>query len=197
MSQQHSVTRSSRTAENNFVETSQVARKNVLVIGLAVGMFLMIIAFTIYKWVFMGLPQLTELFFEILMTVIIIERAQGRYTYEAGRKGLRFTKQGWIGARQYEVPYRDIMGIYRYKPKLIGVLRFRRTYRLHSALDGRDVWTLAYKGRGWRGKSENRRIYFKPSAALLAWLHEKLPHKVAVPEEQVVVQEIQAEEAKK
>lgn len=174
-----------------------MTRKNVLVIGLAVGLFLLIIAFTVYKWVFMGLPQLTELFFEILMTLVIIERAQGRYVYEAGRKGLRFTKQGWIGARQYEVAYRDIMGVYRYKPKLIGVLRFRRTYRLHSALDGRDVWTLAYKARGWRGKPENRRIYFKPSAAMLRLLQEKLPNKVAVPEERIVVQEIQAEEAKK
>lgn len=183
--------------KGRLIEKSQVTHRNVMIIAGALGLFALLTAFALYKWIVKGWPNLMEVFFDIFLALVIVERAQSRYVYEAGRKGMSFTKHSWLGRREYEVAYRDVMGVYLYKPKLFGILGFRRTYRLHSALDARDVWTVAYKARGWFGKEENRRIYFKPSPAMLSLLQDRMPKKVIVPEEQVVVNEIKREEENK
>jgi hypothetical protein len=67
----------------------------------------------------------------------------------------------------------------------MSIIKFRRTFRLHSALDGRPVWVIAYEAPGRRGKPENRRIFFKPSDVMLEMLHEKMPSKVKVTEEDI------------
>jgi hypothetical protein len=87
----------------------------------------------------------------------------------------------------YEVQYKEIVGIYNYKPQLISVIKFRRTYRMHSSLDGREVWTIAYTVLNKKGKTENVRIYFKPSEVMLQALREIMPSKVKVPENKVIL----------
>lgn len=169
------------------VEQSVVSKKGIMVMGLAILAFIAWASFTAYKWVVLNTPQISEAFFELLLIVIMYERAKPKYEYEAGKKILRITKFGLFGTEVYEVPYKDIFGIYLFKPQLVRAVKFRRTYRLNSALDGRQVWTIAYAVPGKKGKPENRRIYFKPSSAMLEFLQEKLPNKVMVTEEQVVV----------
>jgi len=92
-----------------------------------------------------------------------------------------------LGTKAYEVAYKDISGIYNYKTNLVHVIKFRRTFRLNSALDNRPVWVMAYTAPGNRGKMENRRIFFKASDELLNLLAEKMPNRVKVKEEQVVL----------
>lgn len=179
---------------DKHVETSQIHRKNVIVVGLAAALFLGMAGLTLYGWVKWHIINPFELFVELLFAFVLIERAGGKYTYELDKKVLRLTKDSILGSQRiFEVPYRDVIGIYRYKAKLIGVLKFRRTYRLQSALDSRPVWTLAYTAAGRRGKRENRRIYFKPSEAMLDALAERIPGKVKISEEEVVVKQIAKE----
>jgi hypothetical protein len=123
---------------------------------------------------------------EVLVLFVLLERMAAKYTYEMDKRVLKLSKHGLLGKITHEVPYRDIFGIYRYKPQLIGVIKFRRTYRFNSAIDGREVWTLAYTASGFRGKIENRRFYFKPGNEFLTALQEKMPGKVMVPEEEVI-----------
>jgi hypothetical protein len=106
---------------------------------------------------------------------------------------LRFTRTGLFGGvKVYEVPYRDIDGIFPYQPKLMSIIKTRRTFRLHSALAARPVWAIAYEATGRKGRRENRRIYFKPGEGMLAFLHTRLPDRVWATEEEVFARKVSA-----
>jgi hypothetical protein len=173
-----------------LIDTSVMSKKNAIVVGVAVTFFLGMAGLSVYGWVAWRIFNPFELFVEFLFAVVLIERAASRYQYKLGAKTLEITKTGLFGSsRIYTVAYKDVIGVYRYRAKLVGVIRFRRTYRLHSALDGRPVWTIAYSSAA-NGKKENCRIYFKPSETILVALEGVLPGKVKVSEEEVVSQNI-------
>lgn len=169
-----------------IVVQSAASRKNFIVMTIAVTVFAALVIFSLYKWFALNLLQPVELMAEAMVLFVLVERMSAKYTYEMDKKVFRLIKSGLLGRTTHEVPYRDIFGVYRYKPQLVGVIKFRRTYRFNSALDSRDVWTLAYTAQGYKGKKENRRFYIKPGNQLLAALQAKLPDKVMVPEEQVI-----------
>ncbi|WP_145098431.1 hypothetical protein [Sporomusa sp. KB1] len=170
---------------DKLVARSEVSKKNAIIMTISVAVLALLVIWSLYKWFVLTVIQPLELMAEALVLFVLIERTSAKYTYEMDKKVLRLTKCGLLGKRSHEVPYSDIFGVYRYKPQLMGVLKFRRTYRFHSALDGRDVWTLAYTAVGLRGIIENRRFYFKPGAKLLMALQE-LPGKIIMSEEQVI-----------
>jgi type IV secretory pathway TrbD component len=181
-----------------LTEHSELAKKNLVAIVMTSGALLMMMVFTLYSWIVLGFGNPLELFFEAMFLFVLVERAGGKYTYEVDKRVLRIVKRNfWGRITTYEVPYEDIMGVYFYKPQLIGVIKFRRTYRLHSALDRRNVWTIAFTVTDQAGKTENRRIYFKPSDVMLTALQEKLPGKVMVSEETVVINILKNEEKTK
>lgn len=171
-----------------FTEVSQIHKKNRIVIGVAVIAFALLFAFAIYKWVALGIRQPVEVFIHLMFIYVLIERAQAKYICELDKKQIRFTKKGLWGTKMHEVEYKDIRGIYRYKSSLINVIKFRRTFRMNSALDNRIVWSLAYQVPNHKGKLENRRIFFKASEEMLDLLAEKMPNRVKVKEEQVVLE---------
>ncbi|QDR80108.1 hypothetical protein [Sporomusa termitida] len=168
-----------------IVVESEARKKNVIVMVIAVAAFAALVIFTLYKWFALNVFQPLELMAGVLVLFVLVERMSAKYTYVMDKKVFRLIKRGLLGTVTHEVPYGNIFGVYRYKPQLIGVLKFRRTYRFNSALDGRDVWTLAYTVPGKKGKSQNRRFYFKPGDKLLAALQAKLPEKVMA-EEQII-----------
>lgn len=168
------------------VVQSEASKKNFIVMTIAITAFAALAIFSLYKWFVLNLFQPLEIMAASMILFVLVERMTAKYTYEMDKKVLRLTKRGLLGSISHEVPYRDIFGVYRYKPQLIGVLKFRRTYRFNSALDARDVWTLAYSVPDNKGKTQNRRFYFKPGDKLLAALQSKLPDKVMIPEEQVI-----------
>jgi len=170
---------------DKLVVRSEVSKKNAIIMTVSVAIFALLIIWSLYKWFVLAVVQPLELMAEALVSFVLIERMSAKYTYEVDKKVLRLTKRGLLGKRIHEVPYSDIVGVYRYKPQLMGVIKFRRTYRFHSALDGRDVWTLAYTAADLRGKIEHRRFYFKPGEKLLMALQE-LPGKIMISEEQVI-----------
>ena len=164
-----------------------------MVVGLASAVLLFIIAGAWYRWSRGGAVTPLEVGSILLILFVLIERAQGRYEYDADARRLLVTKSGLFGRKNFEVSYRQIIGIHEYKAKLIGYIKFRRTHRLHSALDGRAVWVIAYKVSP-SGKAEyNERIYFKPSEQMLEFLAAKLPGKVMVPETKVVTDALRDE----
>jgi hypothetical protein len=178
---------------NKIVEHSIISKKNVVVIIVALFVLLTIAAFPIYAWMKGINTPTTELFFELLLVFVLVERVYGKYTYELEKKQLRITKRGLFGTDTYVVNLKELIGIYDYKPKIVGIIKFRRTMRLHSALDGRQVWTIAYKVINKKGKQENWRIYFKPSENMLSQLHELFPRKVMIPEQEAIVAAITEE----
>lgn len=176
-----------------LVVKSEVSKKNMIIMTLAVTALTALVISSLYKWFVLSLFQPVELMAESLVLFVLIERMSAKYTYEMDKKVLRLVKHGLLGRITHEVPYRDIFGVYRYKPQLIGVIKFRRTYRFNSALDSRELWTLAYTVPGRKGKMENRRFYIKPGPQLLAALRAKLPEKVVV-EEKIIKDVVLAEE---
>lgn len=169
-----------------LVEHSQIHRQNRIVVGATLGFLLGMSALSVYFWVTRHTVDPYHLFTPIMIAAWVVWRAGSKFTYEADKKMLRITKTGLFGGtKQYEVPYRDIDGIFPYRPKLMSIIKTRRSFRLNSALDGRAVWAIAYEAPGWRGKTENRRIYFKPSEEMLKLLEEKMPSKVKVTEEEI------------
>ncbi len=182
-----------KAEEKLVTDTSQVTRKNLIVMSVGAGLFVLLLAASAYKWYAWNYRNPVEVFINVMFLYVLVERAQARYITEMGPKALRFTKKSLLGSTVYEVPYKDIFGIYRYKAQLVRAVKFRHTYRLNSALDNRTVWVLAYRAPGKKGKMENRRIYFKTSDAMLDALAEKLPNKVRANEEQVAVELLKAE----
>ncbi|EGO62710.1 hypothetical protein [Acetonema longum] len=179
------------TQDQILTDVSQITRKNVMVIGIAIMAFALLLALSLYKWFFSNIRQPIEVFFHLMFISVLLERAQAQYIVEMDQTVLRFRKKSLLGRAKHEVPYHNILGIYRYHPQLLGVIKFRRTYRMNSSLDNRIVWVLAYETMGDKGKKENRRIFFKASEPILAALAEKLPTRVKISEQQVVMEALQ------
>lgn len=100
------------------------------------------------------------------------------------KSGIIFFKKGLFGQKVYKVGFESVIGIYKYRTKLLNPIKFRVTYRLNSALDNRDVLVLAYQVLR-EGKLENCRIYFKASAEMVDMLKFYLPEKVLIEEDGV------------
>nr|WP_092073965.1 hypothetical protein [Dendrosporobacter quercicolus]NSL47835.1 hypothetical protein [Dendrosporobacter quercicolus DSM 1736]SDM74239.1 hypothetical protein SAMN04488502_1074 [Dendrosporobacter quercicolus] len=162
----------------NLMVRSETSRKNFYVLMVAIISFIFLLGFSLYKYLVLHIFQPLEMMAELLVLFVLIERMAAQYSYEMTPKGLCLTKRSLLGTVTHEIPYGAIFSVYRYKPQLIGLIKFRRTYRFHSALDGRDVWTLAYTVTRSNNKEEKRRIYFKPGDQMLAALQAKLPAKV-------------------
>jgi len=183
----------------NLVVHSTVTKKNALIIGTIVAIFGFVFIIDMYAWLVKGRFNALELATISILLIAVLERMSARYTYELGRKSIIITKKGLFGrSTTHEVYYKDIFGIYQYKAKLIGYIKFRKTFRLNSALDGRDVWVLGYEVKDNDGKKLNYQVYFKPTPEMLAELEKKLPGKVHGTEEKTVTEmlkeEIKAEE---
>lgn len=162
----------------NLVVQSTTSKKHFNILMIAVICLLMLWGFSIYKYLILGIFQPLEIMTVALILFVLIERMAARYSYEMNEQGLKCVKRGLLGTVTHEIPYKAIFGLSSYKPQLIGLVKFRRTYRFHSALDGREVWTVAYTAARSGKKTENRRIYFKPGDQMLAALKAKLPDKV-------------------
>lgn len=177
-----------------LVEHSEIHRKNAIIIAIG-GCFLVGIFLLTCYMSFTGRPvSVFEQAVELALILWLVKRAGGKYTYEVDKRALRITAKGLFGrGRTVEIPFREIIGVYRYAPKLVSVLKFRRTFLYHSSLDGRDVWTVAYNAVGRGNRQENRRIYFKPSDELLDLLAERVPGKVRVTEESVITEQLSKE----
>ncbi len=177
-----------------MIEHSQVDKKNAIVLGVPIAYFLVMTLLSVYAWVKYGVVKPMDMFVYVLFLSVLAERAAGKYFYEVDDKYFKITKKSlFMGTKIFSVPLTDILGIYRYKAKLVGLLKFRHTNRLHSALDARTVWTMAYTETGKKGKPENSRNYIKPSDELLAFLETKMPGRVKVTEEEIAVRQFTAE----
>ncbi len=176
-----------------ITDTSQVTKKNIIAVLIASALFILLLGLSIYKWVVDSIHQPIEVFINLMFLVVIISRIQPRYVVEVDKTVFRITKKSWLGNKVYEVPYKIIFGIYRYKAQLIRAVSYRYTYRLNSMLDNRTVWGLAYRLENKKGKVQNHRIYFKANKAVMDALAEKLPNKVDIPEDQVAITLLKAD----
>lgn len=178
-----------------MLEKSQVDRKNAIVLGVPIAYFLVMTLLSVYAWIKYGIVKPMDLFVYILFLAVLVERAAGKYTYEVDDIFLTVTKSSIIlPAKTFQVSLKEILGVYRYKAKLVGLMKFRHTDRLHSALDGRSVWTVAYTGTDKKGKVENNRMYIKPSDELLDFLQSKIPGRVKVTEEEIAIRQFVEED---
>ena len=166
-------------------DRSRTSKSHLIVIIACISVIIAMMSFSIYRYFDIGFWSPLEFFGEAMIILVLIERAQSRLFFELDKKSLRITKRGIFGTQEYTVALKDVIGIYRYAPKLISPVKFRRTYRLHSALDPRTVWTLAYRAQQG-GKVENRRMYLKVADEFLEALNDRLPGKARIPEVQVV-----------
>ena len=182
-----------KTDKQMVTDISEVTKKNVIVVLISAVLFIALLGFSIYKWVVYGIKQPMEIFINLMFLFVLLTRVQPRYIVEVDRNVLRFIKKSWLGTKMYEIPYKDIFGIYRYKAQLIRSVSYRHTYRLNSMLDNRTVWGLSYRLPNKKGKMENLRIYFKASEEVFAALSEKIPNKVKIKENDAAVAMLQAD----
>ncbi|WP_346356084.1 hypothetical protein [Azotosporobacter soli] len=166
---------------------SQTALKNRLVVGGSVCVMLLLLAATIAKWLLWGIFIPLEWLAELLVIGFLFERSYSRYCCTLTDAGFRFEKKSFRRTK-LDVPLSDVFALYPYRPALVGLVKFRRSYRMHSALDNREVWTLAYRYET-SGGNENRRIYFKPSSEMLTALKQCLPEKIMAGQEGAAVAE--------
>jgi len=176
-----------------IVDHTMISQKNIVVYSVALFVLLVLAAFPIYGWLKGISTPSWQYFFLLMMIVMLLERISGKYTYELEKKTLVIKKRGLFNSRTLVINLKNLIGIYDYQPKLVRAMRFRRTFRMHSALDARQVWTIAYKVINKKGKEEYWQVYFKPSREMLEQLHELYPSKVMVPEEEALAAALLAE----
>lgn len=168
-----------------IVDYSIISKNNVNTIFFSIVIVVAMTGVSIYRYLDIHFWSPLEVLAELMIIFELVSRAQVKLTYELDDMVFRFTKQGLLGTQVYEVPYNNVVGVHYYVPKMISAVKFRHTYRLHSALDGRKVLTLVYYVIN-NGKIENRRIYFKASEKLLNGLSQRLPNKIFISEEEIV-----------
>ena len=168
-------------------DVSQVAKKNKIVMIIAALVFLGFLAVNFLRYYELNIHEPVVIFLDIMFLFVIFDRSQPKFITEVDKRCFRVTKKSWSGTKVYEVPYQEIVGIYKYKAALAHAVSFRRSFTLNSALDNRMVWVLAYRTVDKKGKMENRRIFFKTSNEILDALSARLPNKVRVKEEEVAV----------
>ena len=172
---------------NKLQDVSQVAKKNQMVMFIAFLVFAVFLAINILRYIELRIFEPVVIFLDVMFIFVIFQRSQPKYITELDKRGFRIIKKSWLGKKIYDIPYREIAGIYKYKSSLAHPISFRRSFTLNSALDGRVVWVLAYRTLNKRGKKENRRIFFKASDEILDGLEQHLPNKVRAKEEEVAM----------
>ena len=168
-------------------DTSQVARKNVIVMFIAFLVFAVFLTINILRYVELNIFDPVVIFLDIMFIFVIFQRTHPKYLTELDKRGIRITKLGWLGKKVYDIPFREIIGIYKYKSSLAHPITFRRKFTVNSALDGRTVWVLAYRTHNKKGKIENRCLFIKTNEEMLDELAERLPNKVRIKEEEVAI----------
>ncbi len=168
------------------VDTTKRSKKYMIVYGVVTVIFLILFAAQIMRYYYMGALDPVATFFYIMIAWIIVLRCKPTYDISVERKYFKIVKHTVFGkAKVYEIPYREIAGIFSYQPKLMRTVKFRYSYRLNSALDPRLLWTLAWRKPLDDGNETNVRIYFKASKQVMDALREKMPNRVDVPEDLV------------
>lgn len=170
--------------------TSLVAKKNRMIMMSGITFFAVLLILDMIKFFTLHSFEPMSVAVNVLFLITLFNRVQAKYTCELKKSALVFTKLGLWGNKQYEIDFHSVMGIYRYQPKFVEVMRFRHTARLHSALDNRDVWTIAYTVHTKKGKIENCRIYFKPDSIFLAELRAAFHEKVMPCNDKVVLADL-------
>ena len=163
-----------------MIERSRRDPSAVKSVGLAALVLALMISFTLYRWYDIGFfdRMRLEMYAEFIFVGLLVVRCVPTYTYELKPKNLIVVKKGILRTHVYEIPYRNIFNLYRYAPSLAGsYVKFRRTLRMNSALDGREVWTLAYTMPTKKGK-ENCKMYLKMDEEFLRALNNRLPANV-------------------
>jgi hypothetical protein len=176
-----------------ITDHSLVSSRGVIIVSIALAGFLVLLIYSLYIWKTKNIPQPMEILLTVSFLILLTARAVTRYVYEMKDDSLRITRKGIFRTNTVVVAYDSIAGIYLYKPKLIGPVRFRRTVRMHTLVDDRDVWSIAYQVPKRNGKIENRRLYFKCCSGMLDALSVMMPGRVRVSENSVMVKIIQGE----
>lgn len=178
--------------KTTMIERTILSKPNIVVVGCGVVVLVCLVTANLIKYFNGDSSSPFEAGAYLIILVALVERAQGKYEYEADQYKLSIRKKGLLSHETFDIPYQNIFGIYRYKAKLVGYMKFRRTLRLHSALDGRTVWTIAYKKKE-NSKDVTERAYFKPSEDMLNFLAAMMPDRVMVPENKVVIESLARE----
>lgn len=176
---------------NRVLVTSMPAKKNTMIMMAGIAFFVVLVVLDIIRFFTLNIFEPMGVTFDVVFLVVLFNRANAKYTCELMKDSLVFHKSSLWGIKRYEVSFRSIMGIYRYQPKLVEITKFRHTDRLQSALDAREVWTIAYTATSKSGKTENCRIYFKPGDEFLDELHRVLPNKVMMNDEKVILADLE------
>jgi hypothetical protein len=155
-------------------EQSQIAGKNVLIIGFCMMLLITVTSYTLYNW-YHGSPSIVVLGVELLGFYVVGDRAFSRYKYRFEPKTFRVEKKGLLGVHEWDVNFKDIVSVSRYTAENLLQKRYRRTFRLNATLDSRPVWVIVYYDH-----QKTNRLLIKPSTELVQLLKEKMPKKVHI-----------------
>ena len=172
---------------SKLYDVSQVSKKNKIVMIIVAIVFLVFLTINILRYVELNIFEPVVIFLDVMLLFVIFQRSHPKYVTEVDKRGFRITRKSLFGKKVYDVPFREIVGIYKYKSSLAHPMSFRRSFTLNSALDGRVVWVLAYRTHNKKGKIENRRIFFKTSEEMLDELSERMPNRVRIKEEEAAI----------
>ncbi len=157
--------------------------------AILIAFFLLAVAgffiFTLMRSLQGGHLIIDELFIEVVLFIVILKQALGRYTYILTDKAFVIKEQGLFRKKDFIIPYDDIDGIYSFKQELLPKLRYRYKWRKLSSMDARPVWALAYaivKGK----KIQHGRVLIKAEQGFFDALRQFIPDRIQVSEEEVV-----------
>lgn len=172
---------------SKFYDVSQVSKKNKIAMALGALIFLVFLIINILRYIELHIFEPVVIFLDVMFLFVLFQRSYPKYITEIDKRGFRVTKKGLFGKKVYDVPFREIIGIYKYKSSLAHPISFRRSFTVNSALDPRVVWVLAYRTHNKKGKIENRRLFIKTNEAMLDELSVRMPDRVRIKEEEAAI----------
>lgn len=168
-----------------YQEQSKRSRAGIALVSVFVGIALVALAYSLWRYVELGSVALAEILIEGIILFVLVSQAVGTYTFTLTDSDLIIDEVGLLGKKQMVIPYTMINGVYQFKQSMMPPLKFRYKYRKLSSTDDRPVWALAYsvvKGK----QLKHGRVLLKAEQDFFDSLAQHVPNLVQVKEDQVV-----------
>ena len=96
-------------------DTSQVAKKNVIVMIIAILVFAVFLTINILRYIELNTFEPVVIFLDVMFLFVIFQRSQPKFITELDKRGFRITKISLFGKKVYDIKGRVVPSVNVYK----------------------------------------------------------------------------------
>lgn len=168
-----------------YEESNRLSKSGVITSSIILLLLGCAFCFSTYRMLDGVVSGKVEMLVEGITFLVLLYQAFGRYKITLLEDTLKITEYNLLGRKVLLIPYKLIEGVCTYKRQLNTPLKFRYKHNKMATADDRQVLSLVYAIEG--KKIKHGRVLFKASQECLDVLSQKVPNRIGVPEEDVVL----------